>query len=63
VQKINIIWNNTIPENFNRYDFLDVLCLKISIEKAAPIVPPKRTKLKRALSETLLLFFIASLLS
>jgi hypothetical protein len=62
VKKSNIC-KTRIPVNFNKYDLLEVLCLQSIIAKAAPIVPPKATKLRSVFSEILLLFFIASRLS
>jgi len=56
-------WIKIIAPNFNKNDFFETLCLKMSIPKIAPIVPPIKAVPKSVLSGTLLLCLIESLLS
>jgi len=60
----NIIsWIKITIRSLRIKDFFDVLCLKIIIANNAPKVPPKKVKLRRNSSETLLLLFLAYHLS
>lgn len=53
----------TMMTNFSKKDFFETLCLKISIPKIAPIVPPIKVAPKSVLSGILLLCLMESLLS
>lgn len=56
-------WTKIIPVSFSKKDRFEILCLKITIPRAAPTVPPIKAKPKSVFSGILLLCFTASLLS
>jgi hypothetical protein len=48
---VNKIWAKTISSNFILKEVLEILCLKISIPKREPKLPPKKETNKRINSE------------
>ncbi|MCY0968149.1 hypothetical protein OUO28_03485 [Chryseobacterium sp. CY353] len=52
-----------IKPNFNKKFVFETLCLKITIARTAPIVPPINVRINKENSEILILFFTAFHLS